>query len=138
MLAAAQLFVQGLQLLALAGDDLAARVLAAHILHHHQHGMAASGIRTAGAQLYALVHLHAQLVCAAVAVFLSQTLGRSRKVLGVAAPDLGRQQRLQRLALGGGGLYVKPLVPALVGQLQSALFIPQSAAQPGLTEQFGQ
>ena len=138
MLAAAQLLVQGLKLFALAGHDLAARIFTADIVHQHQHTVAAICTGRAGPELNALVLGHAQLILAAFVVFLGQALARCGNVLGVAAPDVGRQQRLHCLAQCLRCLNAKPLQPGLCRQLQPPLRVPQGAAQSRLTQQAGQ
>jgi hypothetical protein len=59
--AAAQLLVQGLQLLALACNDFATRIFASYVAELHQHLVPALGIGCAGRELYAAVALRTEV-----------------------------------------------------------------------------
>lgn len=137
--AAAQLLVQGLQLLALACNDFATRIFTSYVAELHQHLVPALGIGCTRRELYAAVVLRTGVTGPYVVIFLVQAPGGGRKARAVDLPDLGRQQTLQRLADGAGVLgYIQPLAPGGSGHEQQPFGIPECTALAGAAQQIGQ
>ena len=134
--AAAQLPLQGLQLLVLACDDGTARIFTAHIVQCHQHLVLALCICRAGGELYAPVALGTKVVVPGVVVFLSLAFACGGKALAVGLPGGSTQQGLQRLAGGAAWRYIKPLAPRGRGHEQMTFCSPERIALAGLAQQF--
>ena len=137
--AAAQLLVQGLQLLALACNDFATRIFASCVAELHQHLVPALGIGGSRRELYAAVALRTEVAAAGVVVLLAQTPSGGGEALAMGVPDAGRQQTPQRLADGACALgHIQPLAPGGSGHEQQPFGIPERAALAGAAQQIGQ
>jgi hypothetical protein len=135
---AAQLLVQGLQLLALAFNDFATCIFASYVAELHQHLVPALGIGCAGHELYAAVVLRTGTTGRMSSYSWCKPRAAAVKRWPWTCQIWAGSRACSGWPMGLRPRHIQPLAPGGSGHEQQPLGIPECTALAGAAQQIDQ